>query len=77
MATDIKLINNENPVHNGSIVVTCSTAGTYSLIAEDAITIPDISILESKYDDRFDDVNYYMGGGSSDGGYYTGDVLGI
>lgn len=77
MAIDIILSKNTLPIHNGSIVVICSATGFYGKITEDALSIPVIENIESKYDNRFDDVNYYMGGGSSDGGYYTGDVLGV
>lgn len=85
MATniDMKLIKNSRPIHNGSVIVTCSRTGLYSAIEEEALTIPPMSILESKYENRFDDPSYYFGGGGGnvDGGFYGApdgpDVLGV
>lgn len=50
-------------VHNGSVVVNSGGRGSYALVADidsgDAVTTPTITTLASKYDTRFDDVNYY------------------
>ena len=36
---------------------------------------PDISSIATKYDNKFDQVHYYTGGGSIDGGIYTGNEV--
>lgn len=72
MAIDIQLIKPSTPIKNGSVVVTCSAKGVYSVMDDDSIPTPIIDQIESKYDDRFDDPSYYYGGGGMDGGTYTG-----
>lgn len=77
MATDIQLSHIASTINNGSSIASCMPTGRYSKNTDRAKHNPTILDIESKYDDRFDDVNYYMGGGAADAGYYVGDILGV
>jgi hypothetical protein len=79
MANDIQLSISSKSIHNGSIILMCSKTGKYSSNLSSSSSKPNIQSIESKYDNRFDDVGYYFGGGNSDGGFYgiTEDVLGV
>lgn len=60
MAIDIELCNASNPIKNGTIVGTCSFTGNYNTISTYSKNTPVISNIESKYDERFDDITYYV-----------------
>ena len=77
MANDVQLSISSKSIHNGSIVLTCSKTGKYSLNLSSSSNRPNIGSVSSKYDNRFDDPSYYYGGGDTDGGFYGEDVLGV
>jgi hypothetical protein len=60
MAIDIELINTNNPIKNGTTVTTCSFAGRYNTINTYVNNTPVIADIESKYDELFDDITYYI-----------------
>lgn len=68
MANDIAKAISGNSIKNGSVVVSCTKTGEYSLLNTHVNNSPSISDIESKYDNRFDDPSYYYGGGNVDGG---------
>lgn len=68
MAIDILKANSSNPIKNGTLLVSCSITGKYSLLNSYVSNLPSISNIESKYNNRFDDPSYYYGGGNVDGG---------
>lgn len=76
MANDIYLIKIGTPINNGSLIASCYPTGKFSRSLAKTINKPTISQIESKYDDRFDDVGYYFGGVSADGGFYGDSVDG-
>lgn len=65
MAIDIIKSKSANPIKNGTLVVSCSKTGQYSLSNLFVSNIPTITDIESKYDERFDDPAYYYGIGNS------------
>lgn len=65
MALDIIKSKSANPIKNGTLVVSCSKTGQYSLSNLFVSNIPTITDIESKYDERFDDPAYYYGIGNS------------
>jgi len=66
MANDIQKSINSNVIKNGTIVVsTCAKTGNNKTIDSYVSNKPTISDIESKYDDRFDDVGYYYLGNST------------
>lgn len=65
MALDIIKSKSANPIKNGTLVVSCSRTGNYSLSNLYVSNIPAITDIESKYDERFDDPAYYYGIGNS------------
>lgn len=60
MAIDIELINTNNPIKNGTLVCTCSTAGAYNTNNTYVNNLPVIANIENKYDENFDDITYYI-----------------
>lgn len=69
MAIDIILANSGLPIKNGTMVVTCGVCGipqsgsiTYTKYVTNN---PNISSIQSKFDNRFDDPSYYYGIGNS------------
>jgi hypothetical protein len=60
MAIDIELANINNPIKNGTTVTTCSFAGQYNTINTYVNNTPVIADIESKYDELFDDITYYI-----------------
>jgi len=60
MATDIELINTSNPIKNGTTITTCSFTGNYNTINTYVNNKPEIIDIESKYDELFDDITYYV-----------------
>lgn len=73
MAIDIILAKSDQPIKNGTVVVSCPRTGFPSAppatLTYDAFVTntPTISDIESKYDNKFDNPSYYYGG-STDGG---------
>lgn len=61
MANDIQAAVSGTVVKNGTAVVTCSTAGEYSVLNTSVKNIPTISDIEAKYDTRLDNPRYYTG----------------
>lgn len=59
MSYDIEKSISANPVKNGSIVVSCTRTGEYSLLNTYVKNVPDIEDIKNKYDNRFDDLSYY------------------
>lgn len=77
MANDIIKAISSNDIKNGTLLVSCTRTGQYSLSNAYVKNTPTITDIESKYDNRFDDPSYYYGGGNVDGGDVGGDVLGV
>lgn len=65
MANDIILAKSGVKINNGSTVISCSAAGEYGVIDDDALNTPLIEDIQSKYDTRFDDPRYYSGDSAS------------
>lgn len=59
MAIDIELANTNNPIKNGTTVTTCSFAGNFNTVNTYVNNKPIITDIESKYDEKFDDITYY------------------
>ena len=68
MANDITKAISGNPLKNGTLLVSCTRTGEYSLSNSYVKNTPTLSDIESKYDNRFDDPSYYYGSGGVDGG---------
>jgi hypothetical protein len=73
--TDIVLSIVDQPIKNGSIIVGCTPTGRYSELNTSVNNKPAIDSLDTKYENRFDDIRYYFGGGSINGGTYTGNDI--
>ena len=65
MANDITKAISANPLKNGTTLVCCTMTGEYSVLNTYVKNTPTITDIESKYDDRFDDVTYYTVGTST------------
>lgn len=65
MANDIKVAISGAPIKNGAAIVTCSTAGEYSVLNTAVKNTPTISDIEAKYDTKFDNPRYYTGDSAS------------
>lgn len=52
-----------NDIHNGSTVVNTggSASRSYSVLDDDALTVPTTGTINTKIDNRFDDVRFYSG----------------
>jgi hypothetical protein len=61
MANDITKAISANDLKNGTVIVTCSRTGEYSVLDTYVKNTPTISDIENKYDNRFDDPSYYHG----------------
>lgn len=72
MTNDIVLSKISENINNGTLLTSCQPTGQYSRSLSSVNNKPEISTVESKYDNRFDDPSYYYGGGASDGGFYSG-----
>jgi|TARA_R100000995_G_C3379355_1_gene75309 hypothetical protein len=44
---------------NGGVVTTCLPTGEHVKNDDRAVTTPDIAVINTKYDSRFDDPTYY------------------
>ena len=53
MAIDIIKAKSANPIKNGTLIVSCSRTGQYSLSNLFVSNIPTIADIENKYDNRF------------------------
>lgn len=53
MAIDIVKSKVANPIKNGTLVVSCSKTGNYSLSNLHVSNLPVIADIENKYDNRF------------------------
>ncbi len=68
MANDITLAISENPIKNGTLVVSCTVTGFFDTDNSYVSNSPTLLNIQNKYDNRFDDPSYYYGGGNVDGG---------
>jgi hypothetical protein len=68
MANDITKAISANVLKNGTLLVSCTRTGEYSLSNTYVKNTPMLSDIESKYDNRFDDPSYYYGSAGVDGG---------
>jgi hypothetical protein len=74
--SDIALSIESQPIKNGTVVSGCLSTGLFNKLDTSVSNVPSIETIATKYADRFDDVNYYMGGGGSiNGGTYTGNDI--
>lgn len=64
MANDINKAISANPIKNGTVLVSCTTTGEYSVLDNAVKNTPTITDIQSKYDSRFDDPSYYYGIGN-------------
>lgn len=68
MANDIDLAISENPIKNGTLVLSCLATGFFDVENSYVANTPTLSDIQDKYDNRFDDPSYYHGTASVDGG---------
>jgi hypothetical protein len=68
MANDIALAIAENPIKNGTLVLSCTVPGFFDVENSYVSNSPALLDIQAKYDNRFDDPSYYHGTGSVDGG---------
>jgi hypothetical protein len=61
---DIKLIDTDTPIKNGSLVSSCTATGFYNTENTYVNNKPIITDIETKYSDKFDDPSYYYGNGT-------------
>jgi hypothetical protein len=59
MANDITLSKSDQPIKNGTTIVSTTPTGEHSLLNTYAQNTPIISEIQSKYTDKFDDPSYY------------------
>jgi hypothetical protein len=64
MANDINKAISANLIKNGTVLVSCTRTGEYSVLNTNVRNAPTISDIENKYDNRFDDPAYYYGLGN-------------
>jgi hypothetical protein len=64
MANDINKVISANLIKNGTVLVSCTRTGEYSVLNTNVRNAPTISDIENKYDNRFDDPAYYYGLGN-------------
>lgn len=60
MAIDIELAIPANAIKNGTLITTCSFTGNFNTISTHSRNEPVITDIESKYDEKFDDITYYV-----------------
>lgn len=61
MAADITKAKSDQPIKNGAITTSTTFTGQSSELDSYMITGPtDINSIASKYDDKFDDLDYYF-----------------
>ena len=67
MGDDIKLAITEEPIKNGTLVVSTKVTGPTEndKLNTYVLNTPTIEEIEDKYDDRFDDVTYYTIGNNT------------
>ena len=61
MPNDAAKAKSDQPIKNGTSIVTCNRLGNYSTIDTYASPLPSISGFQTKFQDRFDDPSYYYG----------------
>lgn len=72
----IQLCVNTNPIKLGSCIVRVSLTGNSNILDTHVIPSKNIDDIKDSYDTRWDDKNYYFGGGGSvNGGVYTGNEV--
>jgi hypothetical protein len=78
MAIDIVKSIENNPIKNGSIIISTKVTGSTNkdFLNTYVNNTPNIASIETKYETRFDDPSYYYGGGGG-GGSINGNVLGV
>ena len=64
MANDINKAIDSNEIKNGTLVVSCTRTGEFSLSNNYVKNTPTITDIQDKYDERFDDPSYYYGIGN-------------
>jgi hypothetical protein len=64
MANDINKVISANLIKNGTVLVSCTRTGEYSVLNTNVKNTPTITDIENKYDNRFDDPAYYYGLGN-------------
>lgn len=66
MANDIQKSVSANAIKNGTVIVaTCARNGNYKILDTYVSNKPTIAEIESKYDERFNDVGYYYLGNNT------------
>ena len=65
MANDVMVAISGQLIKNGTLLVSCTRTGEYSVSNTYVKNTPTISDIESKYDTRFDDPRYYSGDSAS------------
>ena len=65
MANDIQKALSSEPVKNGTLIVSATRTGEYSLSNTYVKNTPTMTDIESKFDNRFDDPSYYYGIGGA------------
>lgn len=68
MANDISKAISANLIKNGTVLVSCTRTGEYSVLNTSVKNTPAITDIENKYDNRFDEITYYTVG--------NGNILG-
>lgn len=69
---DVSLIDNTKDIKNGSAIISCTPTGNVRALNTYVSNLPTIDSIAEKYNNRFDEIRYYTGGGSINGGTYTG-----
>lgn len=65
MANDIGLAKSDTPIKHGALVIATSPfTGSFQFNNLTVYNKPTINDIQSKYDDRFDDITYYTIGES-------------
>lgn len=59
MANDITLSKNDQPIKNGTTIVSATVTGEYAMLNTYVQNTPQISEIQAKYTDKFDDPSYY------------------
>jgi len=59
MANDISKSIGANAIKNGTTVTSTTFTGKYNIYNKYVKNTPDISTIQAKYDNRFDDPRYY------------------
>ena len=60
-SNDIHVIDSGNPINNGGATIKVQGTG-YQVVSGRALNTPVIADIQGKFDARWDDYNYYVGG---------------